>query len=80
MCDQPGHWPPLAGLPAPPATELPSPGRQRQPAGWPAPSTVSYAKNLVELALLLLALPYVVIRLIRNPAAASKAAARKAGG
>jgi hypothetical protein len=46
---------------APPVSHFPLPG-------WPAQTTVEYLTKLIALGLLLLALPYLIGRLIMHPA------------
>lgn len=49
-----------AGPSAPPVSHFPLPG-------WPAPATVEYLTKLIVLALILLALPYLIGRLVLSP-------------
>jgi hypothetical protein len=51
-------------------------GRLPRP-GWPDKHDLDYAKTLLELALLLLALPYIIGHLARNPRNAVRRAGRK---
>lgn len=56
----------------PPAT---SSGGRTPPAGWPAKSDLDYVKTTIELLLLLLAVPWLVRRIVRNPKSTARAAA-----
>ncbi|MFL5910762.1 MAG: hypothetical protein ACJ768_09380 [Gaiellaceae bacterium] len=64
---------------APAAAAAPSPGGGgRLPApGWPEKADLDYAKTALELALLLLALPYILSRLARSPGNVVKRAGHK---
>lgn len=44
-------------------------------AGWPAKSTLDYHKTLIELLLLILAIPWILKQLARNPGKVSHQAA-----
>lgn len=43
--------------------------------GWPAKGQLDYTKTLIEVVLLLLAVPWLVKQLVRHPGGLSKAAA-----
>jgi len=43
--------------------------------GWPAKSTLDYHKTLIELALLLLAVPWILRELFKHPGQVSRKAA-----
>jgi hypothetical protein len=59
---------------ATPGAALVTPGGGPRP-GWPTHGTVKYSKDLLELLLLLLAVPWLVKRIVHNPRRASRAAA-----
>lgn len=44
--------------------------------GWPAKSTLDYHKTLIELLLLVLAVPWILKQLLKHPGQVSHAAAR----
>jgi hypothetical protein len=67
----PGHLPTVV---SPAAGSAPGGGRLPR-AGWPEKTDLDYVKVAVEVALLLVAVPYLLKRLVTRPAATS----RKAG-
>jgi hypothetical protein len=58
-----------------PSGEGPIPG-----PGWPAPQTVDYLTKLIVLGLLLLAIPWLLAKLIQSPREGSRHAAAAAMG
>lgn len=62
----PGHAPGVAS-PPPSRTALPR-------AGWPAKGDLDYVKVAIEVALLLLALPWLLHRVLTKPASTAKRA------
>lgn len=53
---------PQGGLPTPAPA-----GGKYPPAGWPAKESLAYTKELITCALLVLALPWLVVKLITDP-------------
>lgn len=73
--------PATIGQSSPPATALPASPPPR--AGWPAKSTLDYHKTLIELLLLVLAIPWILKQLVKHPGQVSREAAKhhlKPGG
>lgn len=55
--------------------DTPSPSGRLPAGGMPAKSDLDYLKTMIELALLIIAVPWILHRLARNP----RATVRKAG-
>jgi hypothetical protein len=67
---------PLGGLPALGPGQDATPAAAVAPrAGWPAKSTLDYHKTLIELLLLVLAIPWILKQLAKHPAKVSQQAA-----
>lgn len=65
--------PATIGQSSPPATAVPAPPAPR--AGWPAKATLDYHKTLIELLLLVLAIPWILKQLAEHPGKVSREAA-----
>jgi hypothetical protein len=81
---QANTWPPIGGV-APAAGSSPaSPPRSWPPASFPSKAQLDYTQALVLTGLLLLALPWLVGKLLTDPGevlgSLGRAAARKPGG
>lgn len=68
-------WPPANDGPAQAGSEPPL---SFPPDGWPRKSQIEYATALLLLGLLLLSLPWLVIKLLTNPEEVFAAATRRA--
>jgi hypothetical protein len=47
--------------------DVTAPAHQYPPAGWPSKDQITYTKEAITTLFLVLALPYVVTRLLTNP-------------
>jgi hypothetical protein len=71
----PGSNPELG--PGQQATSAADAGAVAPRAGWPAKNTLDYHKTLIELLLLVLAIPWILKQLVKHPGNVSRQAASR---
>lgn len=64
----------------PPKPESPAAGRGYPPAGWPSRGSLTYTKELITCLLLVLALPWLVVKLLSDPGTVLTGLGRRATG